>query len=121
MNKGRWIAVIVAGAVAAMALGPQGPLGGFWGAEPAGDVGITGALAGGFIAYGLIEGAGFGAGLAWLAFGRPLLGRGADATAAYLSIGWLLASGGRTVRCTSRSVTTTTARCSGSSTRSTQR
>ncbi len=94
MKKGRWVLVTVVGAFVAMVFGPQGPAGGFWGATPGEEMGITGGLAGAFMAYGLIEAVVFGFGLAWLAFGAKALrdsGR-PGATAVYLAVGWGLVS-----------------------------
>ncbi len=91
MSKGRWILVTIIGVFIAMTFGPQGPAGGFWGAAPAEEMGVTGGLAGAFMAYGLLEALIFGFGLAWLAFGRKTL-QGAGATAAWLAIGWGLVS-----------------------------
>lgn len=88
----RWLAVAGAAALVALATGPQAPLGGFWGAPSAADLGLGGALTAGFLVYGLIEAIGFGLGVVWLAFGRHLLAPGTLGTTAYLSIGWLLAS-----------------------------
>lgn len=94
MKTGRWVLITVAGTFLAMTFGPQGPAGGFWGAETAAELGIDGGLAAAFIGYGLIEAIAFGLGLAWLAFGWPLVrdsGK-ARAIATYLAVGWALAS-----------------------------
>jgi hypothetical protein len=87
-----WALVTLAGLVVAMTTGPQGPLGGFWGAPSGEELGITGGLMGGFVAYGLIEAAAFGLGIAWFVFGRRLLTAGGLGTAAWLSVGWTLVS-----------------------------
>ena len=89
--RNKWIGLTGVTAFIALAIGPQGPAGGFWGAESGHELGITGGLASAFFAYGLIEAIGFGLGIAWLAFGRKAL-TGALATPAYLAMGWLLAS-----------------------------
>lgn len=87
-----WVAVAVAGSGVAMVLGPQGPLGGFWGAPGAEELGISGGLLVAFLAYGIVESVVFGLGLAWLLFGRGYLASGALGTAAFAAIGWTLIS-----------------------------
>jgi hypothetical protein len=87
-----WILITVAGFALAMISGPQGPLGGFWGAPTAEDLGITGGLAGGYVAYGLVEATAFGLGLAWILLGRHYLTANRFGTVAWLSIGWALLS-----------------------------
>lgn len=91
-TKTKWIAVIMAGFIAAGLLGAQGPLGGFWGAETTDPEPSGGALAG-LIGAGVIEGIAFGVGLAWLAFGREMLQTNdGQATATYLAVAWALVS-----------------------------
>ena len=94
MKKGRWVLVTIVGAFIAMTFGPQGPAGGFWGATPGEELGITGGLAAAFMGYGLIEAIAFGFGLAWLAFGRSTIrdSHRPGAMAAYLAVGWGLVS-----------------------------
>lgn len=91
-NRLAWVAITILGAMIAMALGPQGPLGGFWGAEPAAELGITGSLAAAFVGYALIEAVGFGLGLAWLLLGRSQVAASTLGTATYLAVGWVLTS-----------------------------
>ena len=88
-----WIPVIVVGTLAAIVLGPNGPAGGFWGAD--GEDPTGGALAA-LAAYGLLEAVAFGIGLAFAVFGwRMLRQLGADGrltTFTYLAIVWGLVS-----------------------------
>lgn len=94
MSKGRWAIVTIVGAFVAMTFGPQGPAGGFWGAAPSEELGITGGLAGAFVGYALVEAVAFGLGLAWLAFGWKVIRQATQpgAIAAYLAVGWGLVS-----------------------------
>jgi hypothetical protein len=92
MSKKGWIGVTITGAVVAMTFGPTGPLGGFWGAETAEELGIDGGLLAAFLGFAVIEGLAFGLGLAWLIFGRSLMDPSRLGAAVYLAIGWLLAS-----------------------------
>lgn len=87
--------IIVGGAVAAMLVGPNGPLGGFWrpielDPEPAG------AQLAGLIGAGVVEAIGFGAAIAILVLGRPLFARltttPGRALAAQVTSAWLLGS-----------------------------
>lgn len=91
-RRSSWVLVTVAGLVVAMLTGPQGPLGGFWGALPAAERGVTGSLMGGFVVYGLIEAAAFGLGIAWLLYGRRYLTADRLGTATWLGVGWALVS-----------------------------
>ncbi|MGH3711971.1 MAG: hypothetical protein ACRDT4_00680 [Micromonosporaceae bacterium] len=87
--------IVVSGAVAAMLLGPNGPLGDFWrpiAMEPA----PAGAQLAGLIGSRLVEAIGFGAALAILAVGRRLFVKltrtPGTATTAQLAAAWLIGS-----------------------------
>lgn len=86
--------IIVGGAVAAVLLGPNGPLGGFW--RPVGvDLEPTGWQLVSLLGSGLVEALGVGLALATLSVGRPLFIRlttPTRATAAQLACAWLLGS-----------------------------
>lgn len=91
-DRGKWLAVIVVGTIAAILLGANGPLGGFWGVETY-DVEPAGAALAGLVTAGIVESIAFGVGLAWIAFGWPLVkpwGRLGFAT--YGAIAWGLVS-----------------------------
>ena len=91
----RFVLVAVLGTLAAVLIGPRGPLGGFW-APAAGVPKPEGALLAGFVAEGMVENIAFGVGLAVLLLGRPwFVARTATAgraTAAWLAAGWLFVS-----------------------------
>jgi len=87
-----WVSIVVLGTVFAVLTGPQGPLGAFWGAVPAAELGIADGTLLALIAYGVVEAIGFGLGVAWFVTATPMFKRGALAVAAYLSIGWMLVS-----------------------------
>ncbi|MEM7274455.1 MAG: hypothetical protein AAF547_15325 [Actinomycetota bacterium] len=92
-GRGKWIAVIVWGTIIAMLFGANGPLGGFWGVE-SGDTDPSGGALAALIGAAIVEWIGFGVGLAWLAFGWPLV-RALDrplARPAWAAIGWALVS-----------------------------
>ncbi len=92
-QRKHWIAVTVVVGVAVVLLGPQGPLGGFWGAE--GEDPTGGALAA-LVVYSILEAAVFGLGVAMALFGRPLLkqlGAGERLTrVTFVAIVWALVS-----------------------------
>lgn len=88
-TRGARIAVAVIGTLVAGLAGPNGPLGGFWGVEPA--PGLEGGVLGALVLYSVIEAVIFGVGLVWLIFGREVL-RGPGARAAHLAVGWALVS-----------------------------
>lgn len=87
MQRSRFIAVTIAGALLAVATGPQGPLGAFWGPEP--TPGLEGPTMGALLLYAILEAIAFGAGIAWLAFGRRIAPL---PTSAHLAVGWMLVS-----------------------------
>lgn len=87
MNKKRWIVVTALGAIVAMTFAPSGPAGSFWGPEP--TPGLEGGVLGALMIYAVLEAIAFGFGIAWLAFGRRIT---TLSTAAYLAVGWMLAS-----------------------------
>lgn len=91
-ERRKWIVVIVIGAVVALLLGANGPLGGYWGVETY-DPGPTGAALASLVTAGIVESIAFGVGLAWIAFGWPLVNdRGGLGFATYGAIFWWLAS-----------------------------
>ncbi len=91
-NKGKWLAVIVAGTFAAMLLGANGPLGGFWGVETSETDPSSGVVAG-LILAAVFEAVAFGVGLAWIAFGWSLVkGRGGLGVATFVAVAWALVS-----------------------------
>lgn len=78
-------------------LNPNAPLGAMvWGHPPAEAEPPAGALLGLLMVIGLVESVAFGLGIAFLAFGHPLVrrlaARSVDARAAWLAIVWSLAS-----------------------------
>ena len=73
-TKKKWIVVIVVGTLAAILLGANGPLGGFWGLEE-GDSDPTGGALVALIVAAIIEAIAFGVGVAWIAFGWPIVKR----------------------------------------------
>lgn len=88
----KWIAVTVAGTIVAVLFGANGPLGGFWGVETS-DPEPAGAALAGLITAGIVEAIAFGVGLAWIAFGWPLVrDRGRLGFATYTAIAWGLVS-----------------------------
>jgi uncharacterized membrane protein len=89
-SKGRWIAVTALGAVIAVMFSPNGPFGGFWGAQP--TPGLEGGVLGALIVYSVVEAVIFGFGIAWLAFGRQVMADGPGAGAAHIAVGWALVS-----------------------------
>lgn len=92
-TRNKWIAVIVVGTIIAVLFGATGPLGGFWGVESGETDPSTGALAA-LIVASLVESLAFGVGLAWIAFGWPVV-RGLSrplALPTYLAIAWALIS-----------------------------
>lgn len=93
INRRHWLVVAIGSGLGALLLGPQGPLGGFWGAE--GEDPTGGALAA-LIAYGVVEAAAFGFGVGFLVFGWPMLrqlGAGDRLTGlTFVSIVWALVS-----------------------------
>lgn len=92
-TRRHWIPVTIVVGLVALLLGPQGPLGGFWGAE--GDDPTGGALAA-LVAYAIVEAAVFGFGIAFVLFGLPLLrqhGAGERLTRiTFVAIAWALVS-----------------------------
>ncbi len=90
VGKAQWIGVTLAGAVVAILFSPNGPLGGFWGAQP--TPGLEGGVFGALVVYSVLEALVFGLGIAWLAFGRRVMTDGAWAGAAHLAVGWALVS-----------------------------
>jgi len=90
----RFTAITAAGTVAAVLIGPTGPLGGFWAPTPDAPA-PSGAVLGGLIVERMIENVAFGAGLAILLTGRRWFtartATGRSATA-WLAAVWLLAS-----------------------------
>lgn len=91
----RFVAIVIAGALAAAVVGPRGPLGGFWAPAP-GAPQVGGGLLAGFVAESMVEYLAFGAGLAILLLGRHwFVARtttAAAATVAQVAAAWLLAS-----------------------------
>jgi len=91
-NRNKWIAVIVVGTVVAILFGANGPLGGFWGAETS-DTEPAGAALAGLISASIVESIAFGVGLAWIAFGWPLVkDAGRLGLATYIAVAWGLVS-----------------------------
>ena len=90
----RFPATAVAGTVAAVLIGPTGPLGGFWAPMPDAPA-PSGAVLGGLIVERMIENVAFGVGLAILLTGRRWFSArtaaGRSGTA-WLATVWLLAS-----------------------------
>lgn len=88
------VAAVCCGTVFALLAGPRGPLGGLWRPMPMPQPtsGQTSAL----LASGLIEAIGFGAAIAVLLVGRPVVARLARTpprtTCAWLATAWLLGS-----------------------------
>lgn len=98
MNSGtrtRALAIVLGGTGIAMLAGPRGPLGGFWRPVEL-EAGPSGGQLAVLIGSGLVEAVGFGAALAVLLLGRPLLRQltttPARANAALLAAAWLLGS-----------------------------
>ena len=88
-------ALLLAGTVLAVLIGPRGPLGGFW--RPAPEIPQPGgAVLAGLIGENLLECLAFGAGLAVLVLGRRWFGsrmaQGLPATLGWLATVWLFAS-----------------------------
>lgn len=92
-TRTKWIAVIVAGTIVAIIFGANGPLGGFWGVEDSGTDPSGGALAA-LIFAAIVEAIAFGVGLAWIAFGWPIVSRVNRplAVPAFAAIAWGLVS-----------------------------
>ena len=92
-TRTKWIVVIVAGAIVAILFSATGPLGGFWGMED-GDTDPSGGALAALIGAGLIEYIAFGVGLAWIAFGWPMVrGDGRPlALPAFVAVAWALVS-----------------------------
>lgn len=87
--------IIVGGAAAAMLLGPNGPLGGFWRPLPLSPE-PAGAQLAGLIGVGAVEALGFGAAIAVLVLGGALFSRitttARKAAVARVAAAWLLGS-----------------------------
>lgn len=86
--------VVLAAAIPAFLLEPNGPFGGFWAPTPAIEA-PTGLQMPLFVFLGLTEALVFGLGIAFLAFGYPWVrsvapGWRGRTWAAYLSIAWIL-------------------------------
>ena len=92
-TKTKWITVIVAGTIVAILFNANGPLGGFWGLEQ-GDTDPSGGALAALIAAQLVEFVAFGVGLAWIAFGWPVVSGISRplAVPTYLAIAWALVS-----------------------------
>lgn len=92
-TRNKWIIVIVAGTIVGILFGPNGPLGGFWGAEDNATDPTGGALAA-LIVASIVESIAFGVGLAWIAFGWPMVRRISRplAAPAFVAIAWALVS-----------------------------
>jgi hypothetical protein len=71
-QRKHWIGVTVGAGLTALLLAPQGPLGGFWGAD--GEDPMGGALFA-LTIYAILEAAVFGFGVAFMLFGMPMLRR----------------------------------------------
>ncbi|MEM7337344.1 MAG: hypothetical protein AAF467_01785 [Actinomycetota bacterium] len=93
-GRTKWIAVTVVGTIVALLFGANGPLGGFWGESVLSDPEPEGAALAGLIGAGLVESVAFGVGLAWIAFGWPMMQRvgGALATWTFVAVAWGLVS-----------------------------
>jgi hypothetical protein len=91
----RFVLITAAAAVLATAVGPNGPLGGFWAASPELPT-AHGPVRLGLIGEGAVENLAFGAGIAILTLGRRWfvhrIGAARPGHVAWLSAVWLLAS-----------------------------
>lgn len=91
-SRSKWAAVIVGGTLVAIMFGANGPLGGFWGVETS-DPEPAGAALASLVLASIIEAIAFGVGLAWIAFGWPLVkDRGGLGLATYGAVAWGLVS-----------------------------
>ncbi|MEM7322130.1 MAG: hypothetical protein AAF531_03500 [Actinomycetota bacterium] len=92
-TRNKWIAVIVVGAIAATLFRATGPLGGFWGLE-SGDTDPSGGALAALVLAEIVESVAFGVGLAWIAFGWPVVSRlnRPLAVPAFIAVAWGLIS-----------------------------